>query len=89
MTKQYFVRKRYDKLHYSTVSERYDTLHVLYCTNPDFYSYLPKRMSECARPEVLRKNRRNGILIIPKSARLLNRRVFYQCNRVRPVSPRP
>ena len=35
MTKQYFVRKRYDTLHYSTVSERYDTLHVLYCTNPD------------------------------------------------------
>ena len=34
MTKQYFVRKRYDTLHYSTVSERYDTLHVLYCTNP-------------------------------------------------------
>ena len=34
MTKQYFVRKRYDTLHYSTLSERYDTLHVLYCTNP-------------------------------------------------------
>ena len=34
MTKQYFVRKRYDTLHYSTVSERYDTLHVLFCTNP-------------------------------------------------------
>ena len=33
MTKQYFVRKRYDTLHYSTVSERYNTLHVLYCTN--------------------------------------------------------
>ena len=34
MTKQYFVRKRYNTLHYSTVSERYDTLHELYCTNP-------------------------------------------------------
>ena len=25
---------RYNTLHYSTVSERYNTLHVLYCTNP-------------------------------------------------------
>ena len=39
MTKQYFVRKRYDTLHYSTVSERYDTLHVLYCTNPAIFRY--------------------------------------------------
>ena len=39
MAKQYFVRKRYDTLHYSTVSERYDTLHVLYCNNPDEGTY--------------------------------------------------
>ena len=35
------------------------------------YPYLPKRMCECAIPKVLRASRRNGVLIIPKSARLL------------------
>ena len=25
---------RYNTLHYSTILERYNTLHVLYCTNP-------------------------------------------------------
>ena len=29
-------------------------------------------MCECATPKVLRASRRNGVLIIPKSARLLN-----------------
>ena len=36
------------------------------------YPYLPKCMCECATPEVLRASRRNDVLIIPKSARLLN-----------------
>ena len=36
------------------------------------YRYLPKCMCECASPKVLRASRRNGVLIIPKSARLLN-----------------
>ena len=36
------------------------------------YPYLPKCMCECAIPKVLRASRRNGVLIIPKSARLLN-----------------
>ena len=36
------------------------------------YRYLPKRMCECAIPKVLRATRRSGVLIIPKSARLLN-----------------
>ena len=36
------------------------------------YPYPPKRMSECAIPKVLRASRRNGVLIIPKSSRLLN-----------------
>ena len=36
------------------------------------YPYLPKCMCECATPKVLRASRRNGVLIIPKSARLLN-----------------
>ena len=36
------------------------------------YPYLPKRMCECAIPKVLRTSRKNGVLIIPKSARLLN-----------------
>ena len=35
------------------------------------YPYLPKRMCECAILKVLRASRRNGVLIIPKSARLL------------------
>ena len=35
------------------------------------YPYLPKRMCECAIPKVLRAGRRSGVLIIPKSARLL------------------
>ena len=38
----------------------------------EHYPYLPKRMCECAIPKVLRASRRNGVLIIPKSARLLN-----------------
>ena len=29
-------------------------------------------MCECVTPEILRASRRNGVLIIPKSARLLN-----------------
>ena len=36
------------------------------------YPYLPKRMCECASPKVLRASRRSGVLIIPKSAPLLN-----------------
>ena len=36
------------------------------------YPYLPKRMCECAIPKVLRASRRSGVLIIPKSAPLLN-----------------
>ena len=36
------------------------------------YPYLPKSMCGCAIPKVLRAGRRNGVLIIPKSARLLN-----------------
>ena len=36
------------------------------------YPYLPKRMYESAIPKVLRASRRSGVLIIPKSARLLN-----------------
>ena len=36
------------------------------------YPYLPKCMYECATPKVLRASRRNGVLIIPKSAHLLN-----------------
>ena len=36
------------------------------------YPYLPKRMCEFAIPNVLRASYRNGVLIIPKSARLLN-----------------
>ena len=36
------------------------------------YPYLPKRMCECAIPKVLRASRRSGVLIIPKSACLLN-----------------
>ena len=36
------------------------------------YPYLPKCMCECATPKVLRASRRSGVLIIPKSARLLN-----------------
>ena len=36
------------------------------------YSYLTKCMCECATRKVLRASRRNGVLIIPKSARLLN-----------------
>ena len=35
-------------------------------------TYLPKRMCECAISKVLRASRRNGVLIIPRSARLLN-----------------
>ena len=38
----------------------------------DPYPYLPKCMCECATPKVLRASRRNGVPIIPKSARLLN-----------------
>ena len=33
---------------------------------------MPKRVCECAIPKVLRASRRSGVLIIPKSARLLN-----------------
>ena len=36
------------------------------------YPYLPKGMCECAIPKVLRASRRSGVLIIPKSARLLD-----------------
>ena len=36
------------------------------------YPYLPKHMCQCAIPKFLNANRRNGVLIIPKSARLLN-----------------
>ena len=36
------------------------------------YPYLPKRMCECASPKVLKASRRSGVLIIPKSAPLLN-----------------
>ena len=36
------------------------------------YPYLPKHMCESAIPKVLRASRRSGVLIIPKSARLLN-----------------
>ena len=36
------------------------------------YPYLPKCMCECAIPQGLRASRRNGVLIIPKSARLVN-----------------
>ena len=36
------------------------------------YPYLPKRMCGCATPKVLRASRRSGVLIIPKSAPLLN-----------------
>ena len=36
------------------------------------YPYLPKRMCECAIPKVLRASRRSGVLIILKSAPLLN-----------------
>ena len=36
------------------------------------YPYLPERMCECAIGKVLRASRRSGVLIIPKSARLLN-----------------
>ena len=36
------------------------------------YPYLPECMCECATPKVLRASRRNGVLIIPNSARLLN-----------------
>ena len=36
------------------------------------YPCLLKRMWECAIPKVLRASRRSGVLIIPKSARLLN-----------------
>ena len=36
------------------------------------YPHLPKFMCECATPNVLRASRRNGVLIIPKSVRLLN-----------------
>ena len=36
------------------------------------YPSLPKRMCECAIPKVPRASRRSGVLIIPKSARLLN-----------------
>ena len=36
------------------------------------YPYLPKRMCECAIPKVLRASRRSGVLIMPKSAHLLN-----------------
>ena len=36
------------------------------------YPYLPKCMCECAIAKVLRASRRSGVLIIPKSARLLN-----------------
>ena len=36
------------------------------------YPYLPKRMCECAIAKVLKASRRSGVLIIPKSARLLN-----------------
>ena len=36
------------------------------------YPYLPKRMCECAIPKVLRASCRNGVLIILKSAHLLN-----------------
>ena len=36
------------------------------------YPYLPKRMCECAISKVLRASRRSGVLIIRKSARLLN-----------------
>ena len=36
------------------------------------YPYLPKWVCECAIPEVLRISRRSGVLIIPKSASLLN-----------------
>ena len=36
------------------------------------YPYLHKRMCECAIPKLLRASRRSGVLIIPKSARLLN-----------------
>ena len=36
------------------------------------YPYLPKGMCECAIAKVLRAGRRSGVLIIPKSARLLN-----------------
>ena len=36
------------------------------------YPYLPKRMCECASAKVLRASRRSGVVIVPKSARLLN-----------------
>ena len=36
------------------------------------YAYQPKHMCDCATPKVLRASCRNGVLIIPKSARLLN-----------------
>ena len=36
------------------------------------YPHLPKRMCECAIPKVLRASRKTGVLIIPKSAQLLN-----------------
>ena len=49
MTKRYFVRKRYDTLHYSTVSERYDTLHVLYCTNPEVHVEVGTTMEKSCR----------------------------------------
>ena len=52
------------------------------------YPYLRKRMCECAIPKVLRASRRNGVLIIPKSARLLNLAVVLPVPRVTPrVSP--
>ena len=36
------------------------------------YPYLPKRMCECAIPKALRAGHKNGVLIIPKCARLLS-----------------
>ena len=36
------------------------------------FLYLPKGVCECAIPEVLGASCRNGVLIIPKSAPLLN-----------------
>ena len=46
-------------------------------------------MSECAIPKVLSASRRNGVLIIPKSARLLNLADFLPVPRGTPrVFPR-
>ena len=54
------------------------------------YTHRPKRMCEFALPRVLRASRRSGVLIIPKSARLLNLEdCLNRCHRVRPGSLLP